>query len=62
MEMIDRGVEHGELPADTDRAVLADMLVGTMYHRALVSGEPVDHDFAHRLVEAVMHTHEAIAP
>jgi AcrR family transcriptional regulator len=56
MEMIDRGVERGELAADTDRAVLADMLVGPLYHRALVSGEPVDHDVAHRLVAAVMHT------
>jgi EmrB/QacA subfamily drug resistance transporter len=59
VEMIDRGVERGELDADTDRAVLADMLVGPLYHRALVSGESVDHDIAHRLVAAVMHRQPA---
>ena len=52
--MIERGVERGELPADTDRPVLADLLVGPLYHRALVSGEPVDHDVARRIVDTVM--------
>ena len=55
--MIDRGVERGELPADTDRPVLADLLVGPLYHRALVSGEPVDHDIARRIVATVMAGH-----
>jgi EmrB/QacA subfamily drug resistance transporter len=54
IHMIDRGVERGELPADTDRPVLADLLVGPLYHRALVSGEPVDHDVARRIVATVM--------
>jgi hypothetical protein len=54
IHMIDRGVERGELPADTDRPVLADLLVGPLYHRALVSGEPVDHDVARRIVATVL--------
>ena len=55
--MIDRGIARGELPADTDQPVLADLLVGPLYHRALVTGEPVDHDIARRIVATVMGTH-----
>jgi AcrR family transcriptional regulator len=54
LAMIDRGVARGELPADTDRPVLADLLVGPLYHRALISGEVVDHDVARRIVATVM--------
>ncbi len=54
--MIDRGIARGELSPDTDRPVLADLLVGPLYHRALVSGEPVDHDIARRIVATVMAT------
>jgi EmrB/QacA subfamily drug resistance transporter len=55
VHMIDLGVGRGELAADTDRDILADLLVAPLYHRALVSGEPIDHTVAHRIVEAVMH-------
>jgi len=54
VQMIERGVERGELARDTDRDILADMLVAPLYHRALVSGEPIDHDVAHRIVDAVI--------
>jgi AcrR family transcriptional regulator len=54
IHMIDRGVARGELPANIDRPVLADLLVGPLYHRALVSGEPVNHDVARRIVATVM--------
>jgi AcrR family transcriptional regulator len=59
--MIDRGVERGELASDTDRDILADMLVAPLYHRALVSGEPIDHGVAHRIVEAVLHANHSPA-
>jgi AcrR family transcriptional regulator len=54
VHMIDRGVQRGELAPDTDRDILADMLVAPLYHRALISGEPIDHGVAHRIVEAAM--------
>jgi AcrR family transcriptional regulator len=57
--MIDRGVERGELAPDTDREILADMLVAPLYHRALVSGQPIDDDVTHRIVEAVMHANHS---
>jgi EmrB/QacA subfamily drug resistance transporter len=59
--MIDRGIERGELASDTDRDILADMLVAPLYHRALVSGEPIDHGVAHRIVEAVLHANHSPA-
>jgi EmrB/QacA subfamily drug resistance transporter len=61
VHMIDRGVERGELASDTDRDILADMLVAPLYHRALVSGEPIDHDVAHRIVEAAMNANHSPA-
>jgi AcrR family transcriptional regulator len=54
VRMIELGVERGELPTETDRDILADMLVAPLYHRALVSGEPIDHTVAHRIVEEVL--------
>ena len=60
IEMIDRGIARGELSADTDRPVFADLLIGPLYHRALVSGEPVDHDVARRIVASVMATHSRV--
>jgi EmrB/QacA subfamily drug resistance transporter len=62
VHMIDRGVERAELAPDTDREIMADMLVAPLYHRALVSGEPIDHDVSHRIVEAVMHANHSRAP
>ena len=52
--MIDRAVADGELPAQTDRAALADLLVAPLYYRALISGQPVSSDTAHRIVTAIL--------
>ena len=57
IHMIDRGVERGELLPDTDGPVLADLFVGPLYHRALISGEPVDHDVARRIVATALAGH-----
>ncbi len=54
LEMIGHAVDRGELPVDTDRETLADLLVAPLYYRALVSGEPVTADTAHRVVHAVL--------
>jgi EmrB/QacA subfamily drug resistance transporter len=53
LEMIDRAIARGELPASTDRDLLADLLVAPLYHRALITGEPLDDDVARRIVAAV---------
>ena len=47
-------IERGQLPADTDRETLADLLVAPLYYRALVTGEPLSADTAHRIVDAAL--------
>jgi AcrR family transcriptional regulator len=45
-----RAIERGELAPDLDVAVAVDQLVGPIYYRVLVTGEPVTRDFTDRLV------------
>ena len=52
--LIDRAVARGQLPQGTDRETLADLLVAPFYYRALVTGEAVTADTAHRIVGAVL--------
>ena len=54
LELIDRGVARGQLPVETDRETLADLLVAPLYYRALVTGEPIGSDLPHRIVHAVL--------
>jgi EmrB/QacA subfamily drug resistance transporter len=56
LELIDRAVTDGQLPAGTDRATMADLLVAPLYYRALITGEAVSRDTAHRIVHAVLDT------
>jgi AcrR family transcriptional regulator len=47
----DRAIARGQIPADTDVPSDADEIVGPVYYRALVTGEPVDRQFTDRLVD-----------
>ncbi|WP_329118999.1 TetR/AcrR family transcriptional regulator [Streptomyces sp. NBC_01465] len=51
---LERAVERGELAAGLDMAAEIDQLVGPVYHRVLVTAEPVDRAFTDRLVEAFL--------
>jgi AcrR family transcriptional regulator len=58
---IQRGIDRGELPPDTDVVVLADSLSGAVINRVLVSPFDRDatpdldpHDFAVRVIEQVL--------
>ncbi|MFI5641067.1 TetR/AcrR family transcriptional regulator [Streptomyces goshikiensis] len=52
---LERAVERGQLAAGLDMAAEIDQLVGPVYHRVLVTAEPVDRAFTDRLVEAFLH-------
>lgn len=52
--VMDRAVERGELPASANRRALLDALLAPFYFRHLVTREPVDEDFAHRVADAVL--------
>jgi len=45
-----RAIERGQLPGDTDVDLAVDQLVGPVYYRALVTGEPVPREFTDHLV------------
>ena len=49
-----RGIERGDLRADTDARLLLEMLVAPIHGRLLLTGEPVDGDLAERLVELAL--------
>jgi AcrR family transcriptional regulator len=49
-----RGIERGDLRADTDVTLLLEMLVAPIHARLLLTGEPVDDDLAERLVDQAL--------
>ena len=51
---LQRAAQRGQLPAGLDIAVETDQLVGPLYYRILVTGEPVGDDFTDRLVDAFL--------
>lgn len=52
-EVLERGVQRGEIPEDTDVDFLIDAIYGPMWYRLLVQHAPVDAAFAHQLVDLV---------
>jgi AcrR family transcriptional regulator len=54
MEAVRRGVERGELRADTDVEMVADLVAAPIFYRHLVSGDPLDARFADRVVAAAL--------
>ena len=54
--VIRRGIERGELPPDTDVGLLATMVAGPVFFRALVSLEPLDEPgLPERVVDAALY-------
>ena len=49
--LLHRGIERGELPADTDVDLITDVILGPFFYRHLLTGAPVDRAFTHRLVD-----------
>jgi len=53
-ELLQRGIDRGELRRDLDLEIAVDLLLGPNYYRSLMSGEPLTNAFVDRLVGAVM--------
>jgi AcrR family transcriptional regulator len=51
---LERAAARGELPAGLDVEVETDQLVGPVYYRLLVTGEPVGEEFTDRLVDSLL--------
>jgi len=52
--LLQRGIERGELRPDLDIQIAIDLLLGPIYYRLLMSGEPLTTTFVNRLVRALM--------
>ena len=52
-----RGIERGELAADTDLEVAVDLLTGPLAMRHLMTHMPIDDAFLEQVLEAFLHTH-----
>jgi len=52
--VVARGVERGELRAETDGRLLLEMLIAPIHGRLLLTGEPVGDDLAEQLVEVAL--------
>jgi hypothetical protein len=53
-EMLQRGVGRGELRADFDIALVSNLLLGALYHRMLLMGQPVNHDVIEACVDLLL--------
>ncbi|MBE7683407.1 TetR/AcrR family transcriptional regulator [Paenibacillus sp. P13VS] len=51
--IIEKGVTRGELKSDLDIGLCIDMIYGPVFYRMLVTGEPMDPEFVHRLLDSL---------
>jgi AcrR family transcriptional regulator len=51
---LERALQRGELPAETDLDTLVDRLVGPLYYRALVTGQEITEAFVAQLIRATL--------
>jgi AcrR family transcriptional regulator len=52
--LLDRAIERGEIPADTDKDVVLDLLFGSAYHRLLNGHRPLTDRFARQVVDLIV--------
>ena len=53
-QVLRRAVERGELPSDADVGLMSSMLVGPIFHRLLITQEPLNDAFVDALVDALL--------
>ena len=51
---LERARARGEIRADADLELAVDALHGAVFYRLLLSGKPLDDDFADRLAEQTL--------
>lgn len=54
LAILRRGLERGELAADTDLDVIADVVIGAFFYRRLLTHAPLDEPFVERLLALVL--------
>jgi len=52
-EIVARAIERGDLPPDTDPKLMIETLIGPLWVRLLLTGDPITDDLADRVAELV---------
>lgn len=52
-QVVERAIQRGELPASTDANLVVETVVGPIWLRLLLTGEPITDDLADRIVALV---------
>lgn len=52
--VVERGLARGDLRGDAPLDLVGELLIGPMFWRLLMTGEPLDGDFPERLVDGVL--------
>ena len=52
-KIVERAVERGELPASTNANLIIESVIGPLYVRLLLTGEPITEELADQIVELV---------
>jgi AcrR family transcriptional regulator len=52
--LVQRAIDRGEIPADTDADVVLDLLFGSAYHRLLQGHRPLTDQFARRVTDLIV--------
>ncbi len=53
LPVVERAIERGELPPGSDAKLIIETLIGPIWVRFLLTGEPIEDDFAQRVAEFV---------
>jgi AcrR family transcriptional regulator len=53
-DLVQRGINQGQLRAGVDVALLQDLLFGPLYYRLLFSGFPLEEDLGQRIVDSIL--------
>jgi AcrR family transcriptional regulator len=53
-QVIERGIERGDLRPDTDLRLVHELINGAIYYRLLFSGPPIDRKLGERLVDSIL--------
>ncbi len=51
--IVGRAIERGDVAESTDANLVIETLIGPLWFRLLLTGEPIDNDFADRVAELV---------
>ncbi len=55
-QLVTTAIERGQLPAGTDSELLLDVIVGPLYYRLLVTGDPITPPYCRALVDTALRT------